>query len=299
MKKSHKLATLVCSVILGTATLSVSATSLVTTDHQVLQVPTNIGVFNAQQVKTPQRFVNLINQQTIDALNKGIREGLQESGKDTKQAEFASYQGNLIKNLNFYQLQGENEQGHHVAYIGEILLDPSYRDLIPADKRKGDKKYNPTSAFSELLNLEKKNTTTYGNNAESANIAIQKELAKQMPAMVENFQKSMLAAAAKQAGKPGARTFTKEDMALWTNYYKTINLKYTYYEPSQTVMTNLGKAIYQENRGYMMLDNLQYPMTTFSLIRFTNEGPVLTLIYVNDPSFNFWQKEVKSIWGIK
>lgn len=65
------------------------------------------------------------------------------------------------------------------------------------------------------------------------------------------------------------------------------------------VHTKFGKGQYTELRVGMIIDGFEIPMTLFGIAYYTDNGPVINFIMVNDSDYATWQPIVNYVWGIQ
>lgn len=65
------------------------------------------------------------------------------------------------------------------------------------------------------------------------------------------------------------------------------------------VTTKFGKGQYSELRAGMVIDGFEVPVTIFRLAYYTELGPVMNTIVVNDSDYDTWKPVINDVWGIQ
>lgn len=122
-----------CAAALAVATaLPVGAQSIQTGFGERLTLPAGIQAVDLEDLSGPQKQANeKLKQKELDQLNEKIRTYINTRNKDGKEP----YTGDAVKGSAVYQLQGTDQEGHHVGYLVTTAIDDGLLPyLVPAGK---------------------------------------------------------------------------------------------------------------------------------------------------------------------
>lgn len=122
-----------CAAALAVATaLPVGAQSIPTGFGERLTLPAGIQAVDLEDLSGPQKQANeKLKQKELDQLNEKIRTYVNTRNKDGKEP----YTGDAVKGSAVYQLQGTDQEGHHVGYLVTTAIDDGLLPyLVPAGK---------------------------------------------------------------------------------------------------------------------------------------------------------------------
>lgn len=99
-----------------------------TVDNKRLNTPQGVTVFDLKRMITPQGMIDgtafLSAKEFNDEYVNDIRELAKT--KEVNVPELKNFQGEIFRDLNAYQLRGEDEKGVHTAYVVDLALGKDY-----------------------------------------------------------------------------------------------------------------------------------------------------------------------------
>lgn len=124
-----------CTAALAVATaLPVGAQSIQTGFGEPLNLPVGIKAIDLDDLSGPEKQVNQnLEQQALNQLNQNLRTYINEHNKGAKEP----YKGNAVKGTSLYQLQGSDQEGHHVGYLFTTIIDDDVLPYLESDDKKG------------------------------------------------------------------------------------------------------------------------------------------------------------------
>lgn len=264
--------------------------SLTTVDGTVLQLPPGITVFDAKAVETPKGKINLLDAKTLTAVNKALVKTYQDYGKDKKIATLEKFTGKPIRDVDFYQLQGSDAAGHHVAYVFD--LQPTGEIYAAAGGADG-KTFQPYDAESAYIQYGEYSKQNGGQTIASA-AYLQREVKKSLRES-KAHRAADLEKVYRERGETLSPEQTKYIMALWDS----VDVAYSDASLGKPIHSRMGKGYFDFSRANISVDKFSIPMGVIILSRFTDKGPVYTIAVMNDSSFAYWQSVLSQLWQIR
>lgn len=312
MGAKKKLITLACSTLLVTAGVGMSfADTYKTIDGHVLTTPAGISVFSAKEVQTKAGVKNLFSPETIKALNTGIEKGVNQAGKngsfegvyDQELAEnnketnpltapkpkaFSEFKGELVKDINFQELKGNDADGHHVAYVFEVT--------VPKEGLNAFYKSMGVEESYDYSNLTEKDVGAI--EAKKNKPVTKVDIAKLNKEIKENQIKAL---AYQEVRMPNGQTrpLSESEKLILKEYINLIT-----YEPRDEVLyanikSEVGEVSYYEGRLNTKVESMSFPLSVINIVQYKPEGLSSTFIMMNDNSFDYWKQQVATIWNLK
>ncbi len=229
---------------------------------EVMYVPTDAKLRNNEQ----NQMLFAANKEAVNAINANL--------KWHSSVPVNPIKGEVLDGFSYYQLQGTDKQGHHVASL--LVIDYAKSGLdqtIGIDKTISEKGSEADKA--KLKNSISKHVSVYS-----------KENAQQQLA---RFDK-LLAADKKTSAKD------KEAISTFAGFMAkqlSVDATHVAYKP---VQTRYGTAVTGDVRGAVGFDGFR---NSFALIGYaipTDKGLSVQFLYSDDSSYDYWNNELNHMY---
>ena len=233
-----------------------------------------ISVFNPANTQWGQSFYNTL-QGMLPAIDKELLTTVKEPGLVKGKQ--------LMSAPRFYQLQGVDALGHHVAYVVTMTIDKDYTEAMGDDKGYfSPALYEPT--ISAVTRQQLQALPQRIDEAQTAwNTALQKSAA-------EELVKSPVGGSEAAVGL-GDR---KKSAAVMAKYVKA---QYTYFEPMSRVYTGKEFVWQQHERAQVELDGFSVPFSIMTYQFYRQGRFVLMVVCMNDSSYDFFHAKLDNMMG--
>ena len=211
--------------------------------------------------------------------------------------------GEVLDGFSYYQLQGTDKQGHHVASL--LVIDYAKSGLdqtIGIDKTISEKGSEADKA--KLKNSISKHVSVYskenaqqqlaslpGDTVEGAKLAkAVKAINDNIPSHINNTFDKLLAADKKTSAKD------KEAISTFAGFMAkqlSVDATHVAYKP---VQTRYGTAVTGDVRGAVGFDGFR---NSFALIGYaipTDKGLSVQFLYSDDSSYDYWNNELNHMY---
>lgn len=224
-----------------------------------------ISVFNPANTQWGQLFYNKL-QGVLPEIDKEMSAVVKKKGLvEGKQ---------LMSTPRFYQLQGSDALGHHVAYMVTMTIDKDYAEAMGDDRGYfSSELYEPT--ISAATQRQLRALPQQIDEAQAAgDLALQKSVASEL--------------AGKSVSASGAAVIPanqEKSAAAMATYLKA---KYTYFEPMHRAYTGKEYVWQQHERGQIELDGFSVPFSIMTYQFYRQGRFVLIGVFMNDSSYDFF-----------
>ena len=258
---------------------------------EVMHVPTDVKLRNNEQ----NQMLFAANREAVNAINANL--------KWHSSVPVNPIKGEVLDGFSYYQLQGTNEQGHHVASL--LVIDYAKSGLdqaISMDKmvlEKGSEAdkarfknspskhvdaYSKETAQQQLASLP-------GDTVESAKLAkAVKDINASIPTHINDTFDKLLAADKKASPKE------KEAISTFTGFMAkqlSVDATHVAYKP---VQTRYGTAVTGDVRGAVGFDGFRNSFTLIGYAVPADKGLSLQLLYADDSSYDYWTNELNHMY---
>lgn len=107
--------------------------TFITVDNKVLPLPMGVTVFDFKRMVTPAGVIDGTQVKSSNSMNESYVENIRRRADEAKLPELKAFNGQVYRDWNMYQLQGQDETAHHTAYVTEIALGPDFINGERAD----------------------------------------------------------------------------------------------------------------------------------------------------------------------
>ena len=258
---------------------------------EVMRVPTDAKLRNNEQ----SQIISVANKAAVDAVNTSLK--LQAP------VQVDPMKGDVLDGFSYYQLQGTDKQGHHVASL--LVIDYAKSGLdqtIGIDKTISEKgseadKAKLKNSISKHVSLYSKENAQQqlaslpGDTVEGAKLAkAVKAINDNIPSHINDTFDKLLAADKKTSAKD------KEAISTFAGFVAkqlSVDATHVAYKP---VQTRYGTAVTGDVRGAVGFDGFR---NSFALIGYAipaDKGLSLQLLYADDSSYDYWTNELTHMY---
>ena len=257
----------------------------------VMHVPTNAKLRSNEQ------------NQMLFAANKEAANTINANLKWHYSVPVNPIKGEMLDGFSYYQLQGTNEQGHHIGYL--FVLDYAKSGLdqtIGIDKTISEKGSEADKA--KLKNSISKHVSVYskenaqqqlaslpGDTVEGAKLAkAVKSINDSIPSHINDTIDKLLAADKKASAKD------KEAISTFTGFMAkqlSVDATHVAYKP---VQTRYGTAVTGDVRGAIGFDGFRNSFTLIGYAIPADKGLSLQFLYADDSSYDYWTNELNHMY---
>lgn len=104
-----------------------------TVDNKELPLPIGVTVFDFKRMVTPVGVIDGTQVMSSSSMNENYVENIRRRADEAKMPELKAFSGQVYRDWNMYQFQGQDEKAHHTAYVTEIALGPDFINGERAD----------------------------------------------------------------------------------------------------------------------------------------------------------------------
>ena len=258
---------------------------------EVMYVPTDAKLRNNEQ----NQMLFAANKEAVNAINANL--------KWHSSVPVNPIKGEVLDGFSYYQLQGTDKQGHHVASL--LVIDYAKSGLdqtIGIDKTISEKGSEADKA--KLKNSISKHVSVYskenaqqqlaslpGDTVEGAKLAkAVKAINDNIPSHINNTFDKLLAADKKTSAKD------KEAISTFAGFMAkqlSVDATHVAYKP---VQTRYGTAVTGDVRGAVGFDGFR---NSFALIGYaipSDKGLSVQFLYSDDSSYDYWNNELNHMY---
>ena len=258
---------------------------------EVMHVPTDAKLRNNEQ----NQMLLAANKEVVNAINANL--------KWHSSVPVNPIKGEVLDGFSYYQLQGTDKQGHHVASL--LVIDYAKSGLdqtIGIDKTISEKGSEADKA--KLKNSISKHVSLYtkenaqqqlaslpGDTVEGAKLAkAVKAINDNIPSHINDTFDKLLAADKKTSAKD------KEAISTFAGFMAkqlSVDATHVAYKPIQT---RYGTAVTGDVRGAVGFDGFR---NSFALIGYAvpaDKGLSLQFLYSDDTSYDYWTNELNHMY---
>ena len=258
---------------------------------EVMHVPTDAKLRNNEQ----NQMLFAANKEVVNAINANL--------KWHSSVPVNPIKGEVLDGFSYYQLQGTDKQGHHVASL--LVIDYAKSGLdqtIGIDKTISEKgseedKAKLKNSISKHVSLYSKENAQQqlaslpGDTVEGAKLAkAVKAINDSIPSHINDTFDKLLAADKKTSAKD------KEAISTFAGFMAkqlSVDATHVAYKP---VQTRYGTAVTGDVRGAVGFDGFR---NSFALIGYAipaDKGLSLQFLYSDDTSYDYWTNELNHMY---
>ena len=258
---------------------------------EVMHVPTDAKLRNNEQ----NQMLFAANKEAVNAINANL--------KWHSSVPVNPIKGEVLDGFSYYQLQGTDKQGHHVASL--LVIDYAKSGLdqtIGIDKTISEKgseadKAKLKNSISKHVSLYSKENAQQqlaslpGDTVEGAKLAkAVKAINDNIPSHINDTFDKLLAADKKTSAKD------KEAISTFAGFMAkqlSVDATHVAYKP---VQTRYGTAVTGDVRGAVGFDGFR---NSFALIGYAipaDKGLSLQFLYSDDTSYDYWTNELNHMY---
>ena len=258
---------------------------------EVMHVPTDAKLRNNEQ----NQMLFAANKEVVNAINANL--------KWHSSVPVNPIKGEVLDGFSYYQLQGTDKQGHHVASL--LVIDYAKSGLdqtIGIDKTISEKgseadKAKLKNSISKHVSLYSKENAQQqlaslpGDTVEGAKLAkAVKAINDNIPSHINDTFDKLLAADKKTSAKD------KEAISTFAGFVAkqlSVDATHVAYKPIQT---RYGTAVTGDVRGAVGFDGFR---NSFALIGYAipaDKGLSLQFLYSDDTSYDYWTNELNHMY---
>lgn len=258
---------------------------------EVMHVPTDAKLRNNEQ----NQMLFAANKEAVNAINANL--------KWHSSVPVNPIKGEVLDGFSYYQLQGTDKQGHHVASL--LVIDYAKSGLdqtIGIDKTISEKgseadKAKLKNSISKHVSLYSKENAQQqlaslpGDTVEGAKLAkAVKAINDNIPSHINDTFDKLLAADKKTSAKD------KEAISTFAGFVAkqlSVDATHVAYKP---VQTRYGTAVTGDVRGAVGFDGFR---NSFALIGYAipaDKGLSLQFLYSDDTSYDYWTNELTHMY---
>ncbi|WP_298706450.1 hypothetical protein [uncultured Veillonella sp.] len=156
--------------------------------------------------------------------------------------------------------------------------------------------YSPAGEYARLAEAVKKHAQSH--TAESMNERIRTYKAELLTAVAKDLKVGDRYLGPKTVRPYKVEVAAEKQVDTIVKFFMNSNIIVDS-SKEQLVTTTLGQGYYNEIRFATVIDGFEIPMTYFGFLYFTEGGPVMSSVVINDSDYAIWQPIVKDVWGIK
>ena len=258
---------------------------------EVMHVPTDAKLRNNEQ----NQMLFAANKEVINAINANL--------KWHSSVPVNPIKGEVLDGFSYYQLQGTDKQGHHVASLLVIDYAKSGLDQTigidktilekgsEADKAKLKNSISKHVSVYSKENAQQQLASLPGDTVEGAKLAkAVKAINDSIPSRINDTFDKLLAADKKASAKD------KEAISTFAGFMAkqlSVDATYVAYKP---VQTRYGTAVTGDVRGAGGFDGFR---NSFALIGYAipaDKGLSLQFLYADDTSYDYWTNELNHMY---
>ena len=258
---------------------------------EVMHVPTDAKLRNHEQ----NQMLLAANKEAVNAINANL--------KWHSSVPVNPIKGEVLDGFSYYQLQGTDKQGHHVASLLVIDYAKSGLDQTigidktilekgsEADKAKLKNSISKHVSVYSKENAQQQLASLPGGTVEGAKLAkAVKAINDSIPSHINNTFDKLLAADKKASARD------KEAISTFTGFMAkqlSVDATHVAYKP---VQTRYGTAVTGDVRGALGFDGFR---NSFALIGYAipaDKGLSVQFLYSDDSSYDYWTNELNHIY---
>lgn len=258
---------------------------------EVMHVPTDAKLRNNEQ----SQMIRIANKEAVNAINANL--------KWHSSVPVNPIKGEVLDGFSYYQLQGTDKQGHHVASLLVIDYAKSGLDQTigidktilekgsEADKAKLKNSISKHVSVYSKENAQQQLASLPGDTVEGAKLAkAVKAINDSIPSRINDTFDKLLAADKKASPKD------KEAISTFTGFMAkqlSVDATHVAYKPIQT---RYGIAVTGDVRGAGGFDGFR---NSFALIGYAipaDKGLSLQFLYADDTSYDYWTNELNHMY---
>lgn len=258
---------------------------------EVMHVPTDAKLRNNEQ----SQMIRIANKEAVNAINANL--------KWHSSIPVNPIKGEVLDGFSYYQLQGTDKQGHHVASLLVIDYAKSGLDQTigidktilekgsEADKAKLKNSISKHVSVYSKENAQQQLASLPGDTVEGAKLAkAVKAINDSIPSRINDTFDKLLAADKKASPKD------KEAISTFTGFMAkqlSVDATHVAYKP---VQTRYGTAVTGDVRGAGGFDGFR---NSFALIGYAipaDKGLSLQFLYADDTSYDYWTNELNHMY---
>ena len=258
---------------------------------EVMHVPTDAKLRNNEQ----SQMLLAANKEAVNAINANL--------KWHSSVPVNPIKGEVLDGFSYYQLQGTDKQGHHVASLLVIDYAKSGLDQTigidktilekgsEADKAKLKNSISKHVSVYSKENAQQQLASLPGDTVEGAKLAkAVKAINDSIPSRINDTFDKLLAADKKTSAKD------KEAISTFAGFVAkqlSVDATHVAYKP---VQTRYGTAVTGDVRGAVGFDGFR---NSFALIGYAvpaDKGLSLQFLYADDTSYDYWTNELNHMY---
>ena len=301
---NKKVMTLACATCLTVGMGAVACADTVDLGYGLYgTTSTNVKAVEMSHISSDETMRTRADNEILLKANENALATINKFLKKEYSAPVKPMTGLIVDGVSWYQLQGTNEQGHHVGYLISIDYSKSALDQviginqvvsekgsesdkakIKRDTYKGITEYTKLTAQHQLSSL--KGESLEGRKLEK----YVKDINLRLPLeLSDELNKVPLT----------SKGMSVEDQQEMINIFKfgvkqlQVDATYLAYKP---VQTRYGTAVTGNARVAISYDGFKYPFSVTSFAIPTDKGVVLQFLWSEDSSHDYWANELNRMY---
>ena len=211
--------------------------------------------------------------------------------------------GLIVDGVSLYQLQGTNEQGHHVGYLISVDYSKSALDqviginqVISEKGSDSDKAKIKRDMYKGIIEYTKLNAQNQLSSLKGESLE-----GKKLEKSVKDINLKLPLALSDELNKVpfNSKGLSVEDQQEMINILKfgvkqlQVDATHLSYKP---VQTRYGTAVTGDARVAISYDGFKYPFSMISFAIPTDKGMVLQFLWSEDSSHDYWNNELSHMY---
>lgn len=301
---NKKVMTLACATCLTVGMGAVACADTVDLGYGLYgTTSTNVKAVEMSHISSDETMRTRADNEILLKANENALATINKFLKKEYSAPVKPMTGLIVDGVSWYQLQGTNEQGHHVGYLISIDYSKSALDQviginqvvsekgsesdkakIKRDTYKGITEYTKLTAQHQLSSL--KGESLEGRKLEK----YVKDINLRLPLeLSDELNKVPLT----------SKGMSVEDQQEMINIFKfgvkqlQVDATHLAYKP---VQTRYGTAVTGNARVAISYDGFKYPFSVTSFAIPTDKGVVLQFLWSEDSSHDYWANELNRMY---
>lgn len=301
---NKKVMTLACATCLTVGMGAVACADTVDLGYGLYgTTSTNVKAVEMSHISSDETMRTRADNEILLKANENALATINKFLKKEYSAPVKPMTGLIVDGVSWYQLQGTNEQGHHVGYLISIDYSKSALDQviginqvvsekgsesdkakIKRDTYKGITEYTKLTAQHQLSSL--KGESLEGRKLEK----YVKDINLRLPLeLSDELNKVPLT----------SKGMSVEDQQEMINIFKfgvkqlQVDATHLAYKP---VQTRYGTAVTGNARVAISYDGFKYPFSVTSFAIPTDKGGVLQFLWSEDSSHDYWANELNRMY---
>lgn len=259
-----------------------------TLQGHALPLPAGVTIVDGRGIPTPQGPMNVMSPIVKEISAQSIANVAKMLDVPEVKGDWAKQ--NLVRDVNFYQLQGQRGQTRYTAVGGEMQLNIAafnefYRKALQ-EKVKQAKDDKDREKIQEKLDTLALYPTTY--TPQGYMEALLKDARAELAKV--QAKKGIITESFNLGASQNGRELLKDGPEVRVVTLQTM-------EPVIS-KTALGEGLVDQSRFLVEFGGWQLPLQTYSFINYTPEGMNVSFLMTADAEKDYWDAQVKELWKL-